>query len=92
VNDNFNAYRVQNEELTELCEKLRPESFKKYCSNLNCHSSLREMNDMARHYGRALRRRHLGDFCWLPKFAEKMVSPSVTPKLSFPGRRTSKPN
>jgi hypothetical protein len=26
--DNFNAYRVVNEELTELFEKLKPESFK----------------------------------------------------------------
>jgi hypothetical protein len=50
--DNFNAYRVVNEELTELCEKLKPESFKQYCSTLNCHSSLREMYDMARRYCR----------------------------------------
>jgi hypothetical protein len=34
--DNFNAYRVVNEEFTELCEKLKPEIFKQYCSTLNC--------------------------------------------------------
>jgi hypothetical protein len=60
--NNFNAYRVMNEELTELSEKLNPEGFKQYLSTLNCHSSLREMYDMAR---------HVGDFSWLPEFAEK---------------------
>jgi hypothetical protein len=78
--NNFNAFRVVNEELTELCEKLKPESFKQYCSTFNCHSSLREMYDMAR---------HVGDFSWLPEFAEKVAPPFVTPKLSFPGCRTS---
>jgi hypothetical protein len=90
--DNLNAYRVVNEELTVLCGKLKPESFKQYCSTLNCHSSLREMYDMARRYRRVQRRTHVGDFSWLPEFAEKMASPFVTPKLSFPGRRTSKLN
>jgi hypothetical protein len=90
--DNFNAYRVVNEEFTELCEKLKPESFKQYCYTWNCHSSLREMYDMARRYRGVQRRRHVGDFSWLPEFAEKMASPFVSPKLSFPGRRTSKLN
>jgi hypothetical protein len=35
---------------------------------------------------------NVGDFSWLPKFAEKMAPPSVTLKLSFQGRRTSKLN
>jgi hypothetical protein len=85
--DSFNAYCAVNEELTELCEKLKPESFKQYCSTFNCHSSLREMYDMARRYRGVQRRRHVGDFSWLPEFAEKMAPPFVTPKLSFPGRR-----
>jgi hypothetical protein len=90
--DNFNAYRVVYEELTELCEKLKPESIKQSGSTLNCHSSLRAMYDMDRCFRGVQRRRHVGDFSWLLKFAEKMAPPFVTPKLSFPGRRTSKFN
>jgi hypothetical protein len=59
---NFNAYRLVNEELTELCEKLTPESFKQYCSTLNCHLSLKVQ-----------RPSHVDDFSWLPKFAERMA-------------------
>jgi hypothetical protein len=58
--DNFNTYHVVNEELTELWEKLKPENFKQYCSTLNCHSSLREMYDMDKHYCGVQRRRHMG--------------------------------
>jgi hypothetical protein len=47
------------------------------------------MYDMARRYRGVQRRRLVGDFSWLPEFAEKMAPPFVTP---FPGRRTSKLN
>jgi hypothetical protein len=50
------------------------------------------MYDMARRYRGAQRRRHVGDFFWLPEFAEKMAPPFGTPKLSFPGHRKSKLN
>jgi hypothetical protein len=73
-----------------LCEKLKPESFKLYCSILNFHSSLREMYDMARRY-RGVQRKNVGNFSWLPEFAEKMAPPLLTPNLSF-RRRTSKLN
>jgi hypothetical protein len=71
---------VVNEELTEteLCEKLKPESFTQYCSTLHCHSSLREIYYMNRRYRGIERRRHVGDFSWLPKFAEKMAPPVWT--------------
>jgi hypothetical protein len=58
--DNFNAYRV--EEFTELCEKLKPESFKQSDSTLKCHSSLREMYDMDRYFRGVQRQSHVGDF------------------------------
>jgi hypothetical protein len=71
--DISNAYRVMNEELTELCEKWKPESFKQFFSTLNCHLRLREMYDMARRC-----RWHVSDFSCFPEFAEKMAPPFVT--------------
>jgi hypothetical protein len=72
VTVNFNAYRLVNEELTELCEKLTQESFKQYCSTLNCHSSLKVQ-----------RRSHVDDFSWLPKFAERMAPLFSRPNFHF---------
>jgi hypothetical protein len=72
---------MMNEELTELCETLKPESFKQYCFTLNYHSSLRKMYDMTRRNRAVQRRRHVGDFSWLAEFAEKMVS--RTSKLNW---------
>jgi hypothetical protein len=34
----------------------------------------------------------VGDFSWLPEFAEKMAPPFVTPRLSYTGRQTSRLN
>jgi hypothetical protein len=45
---------------------------------------------MARRYREVQRRRHVGDFSWLPEFAEKMAPPFVTLRLSFPRRQTSR--
>jgi hypothetical protein len=84
--ENFNAYRVMNEELTELCEKLKSESFQRSFSTLNCHSSLREMYDMTiRRYCGIQYRRHVGDFPWLPEFAEMMAPPLSLPNFHFRG-------
>jgi hypothetical protein len=43
-------FRIKILELTELCEKLKTDRIKQYCSTLNFHSSLREMYNMVRQY------------------------------------------
>jgi hypothetical protein len=87
---NFNAYRLVNEELTELCEKLTPDSFKQYCFIFNCHSSLKECII----WPDGIVRFNFG-VMWVifPGFPNSLDDTSfVTPRLSSPGCQTSEVN
>jgi Reverse transcriptase (RNA-dependent DNA polymerase) len=88
---NYDAYKLVNEQLTELCNKLKPESFKNYCTTLNSHSRLSEMYSMARKYRGVRSASGIATDCsWLEEFAKKLAPDFPPNRIKFTGRSTNR--